>query len=44
MWNATAAFVAIIVISLLLDEAVFFEWAALHIARWGRGHVTDYLS
>jgi len=22
----------------LLDEAGFFEWAALHVARWGRGH------
>src|SRR5690625_3952171 len=39
VWDATFTFVALIIISLILDAGGFFTWAGLHVARWGNGRV-----
>jgi len=40
IWDPTITFISLIVISLLLDEAGFFAWCAVHIAIWGKGNGT----
>jgi arsenical pump membrane protein len=37
VWDATLAFIGIIILSMVLDEIGFFEWAALKMAKLAKG-------
>jgi len=37
VWDATFAFIGIIILSLVLDEIGFFEWCALKMAKFSNG-------
>ncbi len=37
IWDATLAFIGIIILSMVLDEIGFFEWAALKMAKFSNG-------
>mgnify|MGYP001348599725 CR=1 FL=1 len=40
VWNATLAFIAMVLVSLALEEIGFFDWASLHVIRMARGNGT----
>jgi len=40
IWDATLAFIGIIILSMVLDEIGFFEWAALKMAKLSKGSGT----
>ncbi|WP_026803029.1 arsenic transporter [Aliarcobacter lanthieri] len=37
VWDATLAFIGIVILSLVLDEIGFFEWCALKMAKFSNG-------
>jgi len=37
VWDATLAFIGIIILSMVLDEIGFFEWAAIKMAKLSGG-------
>ena len=38
VWDATLSFIGIIILSMVLDEIGFFDWAALKMAKFSKGN------